>query len=71
MKLGLKGSLIDSDHGGDYHIIYDFHAFPSDRCSYLFEHLVNLVLHGPLLDLEATGLKESVLLDALSLCRAL
>jgi hypothetical protein len=37
----------------------------------LFEHLVNLVFHGPLLDLKATGLKESVLLNALSLCRAL
>jgi hypothetical protein len=71
LKSCLKGSLIDSDHGGDYHLIYDFHALPGDRCSYLLENLVNLVFHGPLLDLEATGLKESVLLNALSFCRAL
>ena len=71
MKLGLKGSLIDSDHGGDDHLINDLHALPGDGCSYLFEDLVDLVLDGPLLDLEAAGLEESVLLDAFSLGRAL
>ena len=71
MKLGLKGSLIDGDHGGDYHLVNDFHALPGDRSSNLFEDLVDLVLHGPLFDLEAAGLQESVLLDTLSLGRAL
>ena len=71
MKLGLKGSLIDSDHGGDYHLINDLHALPGDRCSDLFEDLVDLVLHGALFDLEAAGLKESVLFDTLSLGWAL
>lgn len=71
MKLGLKGSLIDSDHGGDNHLINDLHALPGDRCSDLFEHLVDLVLHGALFYLEAAGLQESVLLDTLCLGRAL
>ena len=71
MKLGRKGSLIDSDHGGDYHLINDIHGLSGDRCSDLFEDLVDLVLDGPLLDLEAAGFEESVLLDAFSLGRAL
>ena len=71
MKLGHKGSLIDSDHGGDYHLINDVHALRGDGCSDLFEDLVDLVLDGTLLDLEAAGLQESVLLDALSLGGAL
>jgi hypothetical protein len=71
LKLGHKGSLIDSDHGGDYHLINDVHALRGDGCSDLFEDLVDLVLDGALLDLEAAGLQESVLLDALSLGRAL
>ena len=71
MKLGHKGSLIDSDHGGDYHLINDIHGLPGDGCSNLFEDLIDLVFDGPLLDLEAAGLEESVLLDALSLGGAL